>query len=129
MAHKDFEDLKPCPFCGSNADPEVWGPCDSRPGPKCEGCGATATSIETWNQRIATESHDIFPLGLSPAQAFEHHVANPNLFRTLATRLEEYSIFAKFAGFPMEEGEIGPDCARSSLLLRAMANVVEESRE
>ncbi len=120
---------KPCPFCGSNVDPEGWLCNDGRRGPECEGCGATATSIEMWNQRITSESYGISPIGLSPSQAFDHHVAHPNLFRSLATRLEEYSIFAKLAGFPMEEGEIGPDCARTALLLRAMATVVEESRE
>ncbi len=66
-------------------------------------------------------------MSMTPEQAFEHHVANPNLFRALATRLEEYSIYTKVAGFPMEEGSIGPDCARAALLFTALADVVEES--
>ncbi len=66
---------------------------------------------------------------MTQEQAFDHHVANPNLFRTLAKRLNEYSIFTKVAGYSMEEGEIGPDCARAALLFMALADVVEESRE
>ena len=66
---------------------------------------------------------------MTPEQAFEHHVANPNLFRSLATRLAEYSIFCKMAGYLMEEGEIGPDCARAALLFSALADVAEESKD
>lgn len=66
---------------------------------------------------------------MSLEQVFAHHVANPSLFRTLARRLNEYAIFAKVAGYPMEEGDIGPDCVRASLLFEALADVVEESRE
>ncbi len=66
---------------------------------------------------------------ISPEQAFEHHVANPNLLRSLSQRLAEFAVFAKICGWPMEEGEIGPDCARAAFLFTALADVVEESRE
>ena len=115
-------ELKPCPFCGGVVDPEGLR------GPECEGCGATATSIESWELRVDNEI--VQPSsGMTPLQAFEHHIANPNLFRSLATRLDNFSIFAKIADYPMDEGEIGPDCARAALLFRAMADVVEESKE
>jgi hypothetical protein len=65
---------------------------------------------------------------MTPEQTFEYHMANPNLFLSLAKRLEEFSIFAKIAGYPMDEGEIGPDCARAALLFTAFADVVEEAQ-
>jgi hypothetical protein len=43
--------MKPCPFCGGNADPEGWLALGGRRGPECEGCGATAQSVEDWNRR------------------------------------------------------------------------------
>lgn len=58
--------LAPCPFCGSrDIDPEGWASggcqcpddahavmqCASRTGPACDDCGATAESVEKWNQR------------------------------------------------------------------------------
>ncbi len=66
---------------------------------------------------------------MTPEQAFEHHVANPNLFLSLAKRLEDFSIYAKLSGSDMTEGEIGPDCARAALLFTALADVVKESRD
>lgn len=45
----------PCPFCGGRCDPNGWmGSYDDGVpvcGPECEGCGATANSIEDWNRR------------------------------------------------------------------------------
>lgn len=53
--------LKNCPFCGSDKiDPTGWmsstangedGPGDVREGPACDGCGASADSVEIWNTR------------------------------------------------------------------------------
>lgn len=47
----DRDELKPCPFCGGNADPKGWASNDGRNGPECADCGATAESEEQWNQR------------------------------------------------------------------------------
>ena len=119
-----------CPFCGGEVDPEGWFGDGCVRGPECNGCGATARSIEDWNNRVdVTRPQMPTSSGMLSEQAFEHYVANPNLFRTLAKRLNEYAIFAKVAGYPMEEGEIGPDCTRASLLFEALADVVEESKE
>lgn len=41
-----------CPFCGANVDPEGLQRGDGVRGPECEGCGATAPSLEAWNQRV-----------------------------------------------------------------------------
>lgn len=53
------KDLLPCPFCGGTVDPKGWMGTDSRgnriQGPECEGCGATAPSLEVWNKRHALE--------------------------------------------------------------------------
>jgi len=59
--------LKACPFCGSTSiDPEGWMSgwcqcpdaaahaimkCEKRTGPSCDGCGATAESVEAWEAR------------------------------------------------------------------------------
>lgn len=61
--------LAPCPHCGSqDVDPEGWMAggcqcpdaaahaimqCERRTGPACDDCGATAESIDLWNQRVA----------------------------------------------------------------------------
>jgi hypothetical protein len=52
----DSTPLLPCPFCGGTCDPKGWlrrkanGDIYER-GPECEGCGATAESVEIWNNR------------------------------------------------------------------------------
>lgn len=40
------QELRPCPFCGGECDATGW-----LRGPECEGCGATAASVEAWNRR------------------------------------------------------------------------------
>lgn len=45
------EELKPCPFCGGEADPDGWMNGDGECGPECESCGATASSVIVWNRR------------------------------------------------------------------------------
>lgn len=42
----------PCPFCGGKCDPEGWLGGDGERGPECETCGATTTTVNTWNARI-----------------------------------------------------------------------------
>ncbi len=47
-----MSELLPCPFCGSKEiDPEGWGSGDGRHGPACDGCMASAMSVEQWNTR------------------------------------------------------------------------------
>ncbi|MCG8907317.1 hypothetical protein [Pseudomonas sp. DP-17] len=43
----------PCPFCGGEVDPTGWLRGDGVRGPECDGCGATAPSMEVWEQRAA----------------------------------------------------------------------------
>lgn len=43
--------LKPCPFCGGEADPKGWMSSDGAQGPACDSCGATANSADEWNAR------------------------------------------------------------------------------
>ncbi len=66
-------------------------------------------------------------------QLFQWHVANPNLLRTLAERLNDYSIFVRvgcsLTDTPEEEGSIGLDCDRAAHLLDSLADVIEESKE
>lgn len=46
--------LLPCPFCGSDdIDASAWLADDSRHGPGCMACGATAESAERWNRRCS----------------------------------------------------------------------------
>ncbi len=127
---------KECPFCGGLVDTTNWlghgkeGK-DIR-GPECEQCGATAPDMETWNSRLlAIPPHALGTM--TPLQAFEHHIHNPNLFRTLARRLSEFATYIKVScresQTPIEEGSIGPDCALATLLLIAMADIAEEQKE
>jgi len=58
--------LAPCPFCGStNVDAAGWlgtsPPPEKTPtsGPACDGCGATADTIEKWNRRVPPPSQGI----------------------------------------------------------------------
>lgn len=44
-------ELKPCPFCGGEADPKGWMSSDGAHGPACDSCGATANSADEWNAR------------------------------------------------------------------------------
>lgn len=67
-------DLKPCPFCASiNIDPEGWmsrdGDGTPHTGPACDDCGASADSIERWNNRplIARAEGRPSPEGVDPA--------------------------------------------------------------
>lgn len=49
-------ELKPCPFCGGECDPEGWLDGNGLRGPECEECGATARSAEAWNRRATDEN-------------------------------------------------------------------------
>ena len=55
--HTMSEELKPCPFCGGECDPEGWYGADTgagpRRGPACNECGATADSVTAWNRRAS----------------------------------------------------------------------------
>lgn len=42
-----------CPFCGGEVDPTGWLRGDGLRGPECDGCGATAPSMEVWEQRAS----------------------------------------------------------------------------
>jgi len=45
-------DLKRCLFCGSkNVDADGWKTRGGTTGPQCIDCGATAESVEQWNDR------------------------------------------------------------------------------
>lgn len=44
-------ELKPCPFCGGEADEKGVLHGDGRTSPECMKCGATAESIKLWNTR------------------------------------------------------------------------------
>lgn len=144
MADQD-QDNKPCPFCGAEVDPEGWMGHDER-GPECEGCGATARTIEEWNSRIVEcevvyealeaggDALTPIPLGANPRDVIDFYAANPNLFRTLGQRLAEFAIYMKVSlrmmpDVPIEDDGIGPDVARASVLLVAMADVVEEGSD
>lgn len=59
--------LLPCPFCGGEADPEGWLARDGERGPECRNCGATASSIEAWNERFPPPLRPI----LTPDQVAE----------------------------------------------------------
>lgn len=49
----------PCPFCGGAVDPTGWLSQDAfgiqRRGPECDGCGATAPYLHTWNMRTTVK--------------------------------------------------------------------------
>lgn len=123
---------KECPFCGGPVDPTGWMGKDDLRGPECEGCGATAPDMETWNSRLFAIPPHVLGTML-PIQAFEHYINNPNLFRTLARRLSEFATYIKVScresQTPTEEGGIGPDCALAVLLLTAMADIAEEGKD
>jgi hypothetical protein len=53
-----------CPFCGGEVDPTGWLRGDGVRGPECDDCGATAPSMEVWEQRAALAQP-------SPAAALE----------------------------------------------------------
>lgn len=45
------QNLKPCPFCGSQTiDPEGWAS-TARKGPACDECGSSADTVAEWNTR------------------------------------------------------------------------------
>jgi len=44
--------MKPCPFCGGRCDRKGWARSDGSRGPECEGCGATAVDVYSWNFRV-----------------------------------------------------------------------------
>jgi hypothetical protein len=53
MVERSYPDteLLPCPFCGGRSiDPAFWATADCC-GPGCDGCGATAETVEKWNTR------------------------------------------------------------------------------
>lgn len=52
------EELKPCPFCGS--DDVVCNIFDERPG--CNQCEASANTIAGWNRRHAQEGYALVPV-------------------------------------------------------------------
>lgn len=56
-----------CPFCGGEVDPTGWLRGDGARGPECEGCGATAPSMEVWEQRACLVPEEVRSL-LSRAQ-------------------------------------------------------------
>ena len=130
-------DLKPCPFCGGTVDPKGWLSDGGLCGPECEGCGCTACSVEEWQKRVEPEiiyEADVLAvsaLRANPRDMLEFYAHSPNLFRTLAQRLAEFSIYMKVSlrmvpEAPIEEESIGPDVARASVLLTGMAEVIEE---
>lgn len=44
--------LRRCLFCGSHdVDAEGWKTQSGTTGPQCAGCGATAESVDQWNDR------------------------------------------------------------------------------
>lgn len=42
---------KRCPFCNGKVDPRGWLGSGGVRGPECDGCGATALTIEAWEKR------------------------------------------------------------------------------
>ena len=63
-------DLKPCPFCGGEADPQGWKADDGRTGPECKSCGATGASEVDWQRRlIATAEMQRLQQALADAHA------------------------------------------------------------
>lgn len=54
------EDLRPCPFCGSNrTDKKFWSAGGAEHGPGCMDCGATAETVEKWNTRGPAADSDL----------------------------------------------------------------------
>lgn len=49
------DELKPCPFCGGKVDPTGWLTGYGETGPECEECGATAPTLEIWNNSRMAE--------------------------------------------------------------------------
>ena len=59
-------ELLSCPFCGSESvDPKGWLRNDGVSGPECDGCGATAESVEIWNTRALPAPGAAPPAGTS----------------------------------------------------------------
>ena len=52
-------ELKPCPFCGGEADPKGWMSSDGAQGPACDSCGATANSADEWNARASSPANHV----------------------------------------------------------------------
>lgn len=50
------EELKPCPFCGGNANLKAWSNPSGEFGPGCTNCGVTAESYAAWNTRTQLHS-------------------------------------------------------------------------
>ena len=44
----------PCPFCGGECDPDGWLDGCGVSGPECITCGATTTTVNTWNHRVTS---------------------------------------------------------------------------
>lgn len=72
-----MSELKPCPFCGGEADPAGWMRGDGKTGPACDNCGGACESIEMWNTRAA-------PQGITAGE--EKTIFCAELSKVLATR-------------------------------------------
>ncbi|MBG6287715.1 hypothetical protein I5I61_09690 [Pseudomonas nitroreducens] len=60
-----------CPFCGGEVDPTGWLRGDGVRGPECDDCGATAPSIEVWEQRShLADQIGSYPIGKGFLQEF-----------------------------------------------------------
>lgn len=73
--------LKPCPFCGGKVDPTGWMCVDGAQGPECEGCGATAPSMEIWQaarQQAVQSGYVMVPVDLLE-QALKNREPQPRM--------------------------------------------------
>jgi hypothetical protein len=59
--NSDNPEMLPCPFCGTDDDIDPAGVLngDGTRSPECMGCGATASTVATWNCRIAAPAEDV----------------------------------------------------------------------